>query len=311
MTLYFIEELMGSDNSTIVITDIRKALASADEEAKQKPACLLVVAGELNGSIYNLHFGDTFVGRNPDCTIPLDFHGISRRHFTIHVNQDGAQLSDLGSANGTYLNNNKLESAVMLKKGDIIKIGSVALKYLPKGDPERLTYDKLYEEANSDGLTKCYNKTFFNNRLELEVKKSKVTGSPLCLIIFDLDFFKKLNDNFGHDAGDYVLKEKSRLIRENGIRQGDVFARYGGEEFCILLPNTNLKQGFEIAERLRKLVEKHDFIYDGKKLPVTASIGVADYREGVSTGTDLFKRADNAVYKSKEGGRNQVNFYKN
>lgn len=302
--------MSDDNNATIVITDIRKALAAADEEAKQKPACLLVVGGELNGSIFNLLAGETVIGRNPDCTIALDFSGISRRHFTINTNEEEVTVTDLGSANGTYLNNTKLATPTVLKRGDVIKIGAIAMKFLPKGDPERLTYDKLHEEANSDGLTKCYNKKFFNESLELEVKKSKVTGKPLTLIIFDLDHFKKLNDNFGHDAGDFVLKEKARLIRDNGIRQGDIFARYGGEEFCILLPNTNLKQGFEIAERLRALVAKHEFIYDGKRLPVTASIGVADYRQGVNNGTDLFKRADSAVYKSKEGGRNQVNFFK-
>jgi two-component system cell cycle response regulator len=304
-------EVMSDDNNaTVVITDIRKALAAAEDEAKQKPACLLVVGGELNGSIFNLVGGENVIGRNPDCTIPLDFHGVSRKHFTVTVTEDDVVLTDLGSANGTYLNNQKLADPVVLKRADIIKIGSIAMKFLPSGDPERLTYDKLHEEANTDGLTKCYNKTYFNNSLETEVKKCKVTGKPLTLIIFDLDHFKKLNDNYGHDAGDFVLKEKARLIRDNGIRQGDVFARYGGEEFCILLPNTNLKQGFEIAERLRKLIEKHEFIYDGKRLPVAASIGVADYRQGVSNGTDLFKRADSAVYKSKEGGRNQVNFFK-
>ncbi len=301
---------MSDENSTVVITDIRKALAAADDEAKQKPACLLVVGGELNGSIYNLPIGETVVGRNPDCSIPLDFHGISRRHFTISVDDAEVTLTDLASANGTYLNNNKVIEPLILKRGDMIKIGSVALKFLPKGDPERLTYDKLLEEAHTDGLTKCYNKTYFNNALELEVKKSKVTGKPLTLIIFDLDHFKKLNDGYGHDAGDYVLKEKSHIIRDHGIRQGDIFARYGGEEFCILLPNTNLKQGFEIAERLRSLIQKHEFMYDGKRLPVTASVGIADYRQGVNTGTDLFKRADKAVYMSKEGGRNQVNFFK-
>ncbi len=297
-------------NATVVITDIRKALAAADDEAKQKPACLLVVGGELNGSIYNLNVGETVVGRNPDCSIPLDFHGISRRHFTISVDEREVLLTDLQSANGTYLNNNKVTTPVVLKKGDMIKIGAVALKFLPKGDPERLTYDKLLEEAHTDGLTKCYNKAYFNTALELEIKKSKVTGKPLTLIIFDLDHFKKLNDTYGHDAGDYVLKEKSRIIRDHGIRQGDIFARYGGEEFCILLPNTNLKQGFEIAERLRNLIQKHEFIYDGKRLPVTASVGIADYRQGVNNGTDLFKRADKAVYMSKDGGRNQVNFFK-
>ncbi len=301
---------MSDDNSTVLITDIHAALLSADKEAAEKQACLLVVGGELNGTLFDLTTEEITVGRSPECTIPLEFNGISRQHFKLVLTEEKCILHDLGSSNGTFLNNQKVESSIEVNKGDHIKIGSIALKYLPKGDPERLTYDKLHKEANTDGLTQCYNKTYFNNQLNIEVKKSKLTGSPLSLIIFDLDHFKKLNDNFGHDAGDYVLKEKAQLLRDNGIRKGDVFGRYGGEEFVVLLPKTNLKQAFEIAERLRKLIETHNFEYDGKKLPVTASIGVADYRQGVNTGTDLFKRADDAVYKSKENGRNQVNFYK-
>ena len=301
---------MSDDNATVVITDIHAALSSADDEAAEKPACFLVVGGDLNGTIFDLIEGETIVGRNPDCSIPLEFQGISRKHFHAVVNSQGCHIEDLGSSNGTFLNNTKITGTTPLEKGDMVKLGSIALKYLPKGDTERLTYDKLHEEANTDGLTKCYNKMYFNNKLDLEVKKSKVTGSPLSLIIFDLDHFKHLNDNYGHDAGDYVLKEMADLLRDNGIRKGDVFARYGGEEFVVLLPKTNLKQAFEIAERLRKLVECHQFNYESKRLPVAASIGVADYRKGIETGTDLFKRADSAVYKSKDGGRNQVSFYK-
>lgn len=303
--------MSNDENATLVITDIKAALAAADDEAAQKPACFLVVGGDLNGTIFDLLEGDTIVGRNPDCTIPLEFQGVSRQHFKVNVSSaDEVVVEDLGSSNGTYLNNKKIEGPSPLNKGDMVKLGSIALKFLPKGDTERLTYDKLHEEANTDGLTKCYNKMYFNGKLDLEVKKSKVTGNPLSLIIFDLDHFKHLNDNYGHDAGDYVLKEMAELLRDNGIRKGDIFARYGGEEFVVLLPKTNLKQAFEIAERLRKLVETYQFVYDQKRLPVTASIGVADYRQGVNTGTDLFKRADSAVYKAKEGGRNQVQFYK-
>lgn len=301
---------MSDDNATLVITDIHAALAASDNEAAEKPACFLVVGGELNGAIFDLNDGDNVVGRNPDCAIPLEFNGISRQHFKANMNAGACVVEDMGSSNGTFVNNTKIEGKTELKKGDMVKLGAIALKYLPQGDTERLTYDKLQEEANTDGLTRCYNKMYFNKKLDLEVKKSKLIGSPLSLIIFDLDHFKHLNDNYGHDAGDYVLKEMAELLRENGIRKGDVFARYGGEEFVVLLPSTNLKQAFEIAERLRKLVEKHAFVYDEKRLPVTASIGVADYRQGVNTGTDLFKRADTAVYKSKEGGRNQVNFFK-
>src|SRR3954463_3995630 len=98
--------MSDDNNATIVITDIRKALAAAEEEAKQKPACLLVVGGELNGSIFDLPQGELTVGRNPDCAISLDFHGISRKHFTLTVDEaSNVLLTDLGSANGTYLNN--------------------------------------------------------------------------------------------------------------------------------------------------------------------------------------------------------------
>jgi len=298
------------DDSTILITDVKAALAAAEKEASAKPAALLAVGGALNGALFDLKDHKTTIGRLADNTIPLEFEGISRHHFAVIKESDGEySVEDSGSRNGTFINNTKIDGRYILKKGDMIKLGSMALKYLPKGDPERLTYDKLNLEANTDGHTGCYNKTYFNEKIALEVKKSKINGDPLSLIVFDLDHFKNLNDNYGHDAGDYVLKEMSGLIRKHGVRDLDVFARYGGEEFCILLPKTNLKQAFEIAERMRKVVEDYNFTYEGKTLPVTASIGVSDYRQGVLTGTDLFKRADSAVYKSKEGGRNQVQFY--
>jgi len=301
---------MSTDDTTIVLTDIRAALQASEKEAQLKPAALLVVGGDLNGTIFDLTEPQVGIGRNADNTIALEFNGVSRYHFKLLASGESHVLEDCGSKNGTYLNNKRVESLTPLAKGDIIKIGSIALKYLPKGDPERLTYDKLNLEANTDKHTGCFNKTYFNNRIAIEVNKCKVTGEPLSLILFDLDHFKKLNDGYGHDAGDYVLKEMAQIIRANGIREQDVFARYGGEEFVILLPKTNLKQSFEIAERLRKLIENKEFLYDAKRLPVTASIGVADYRQGVITGTDLFKRADDAVYKAKEAGRNQVQFYR-
>jgi two-component system cell cycle response regulator len=302
---------MSDDNATLVITDIQAALKASDKEAENKPACFIVVGGELNGTVYDLPNGVHTVGRNPDNNIPLEYQGISRRHFQVDVTESGSvNVTDLGSSNGTFVNDQKIAAPTDLNKGDTVKVGAISLKYLPKGDPDRLTYDKLHMDANTDGLTQIFNKMYFNRALDLQVKKSRVTGKPLALVIFDLDHFKGLNDNYGHDAGDYVLKEMAGLLKENGIREGDIFARYGGEEFVVLLPDTNLKQGFEIAERLRRLVEQHQFVYDGKRLPVTASIGIADYRQGVNVGVDLFKRADEAVYKSKEGGRNQVNFYK-
>lgn len=305
---------MADDNSTIVITDIHKALESADQEGADTAAALLVIGGDLKGNIYDLLPGSYKIGRGADCEIQFEVDGISRNHFKIDVDTTGeiVKIQDLESRNGTFLNDdqNKINGQIELRQGDVIKFGKIQLKYIPKGDNERLTYDKLNMEANTDRHTGCYNKVYFNNALEKEFKKAQAAGSPLSLILFDLDHFKKLNDNYGHDAGDYVLKELANVIRKRGLRAADVFARYGGEEFVILMPKTNLKDGFKLAETLRRAVEAHEFIYDKKRLPVTASIGVSDYRSGVNESVDLFKRADEAVYKSKENGRNQVNFYK-
>ena len=299
---------MGNNDETTVFTDVNKALRASDSEVKEKSACLLAIGGELNGTIFELPKGVISLGRSINNTYALEFQGISRNHLQLTVD-DEVIIMDLNSRNGSYLNNERIMEPIILKRGDVIKLGIVALKFIPKGDPERLTYDKLNKDANTDGLTKCYNKMYFNQACEMAVKKCKITGNPLSVIVFDIDHFKKLNDNYGHDAGDYVLKEMANLIRGHGSRDDDIFARYGGEEFVILLPKTNLKQSYEIAERIRCLVEEHQLNYEDKNLRITVSVGVADYRQGVHTGTDLFKRADHAVYTSKRGGRNQVNFY--
>ena len=297
------------EDTTTVFTDIKKALRASDGDAQEKNACLLAIGGELNGAVFDLPVGLISIGRNVENTYAMEFQGISRNHLRLEVLENQVTLVDPGSRNGSYLNNKQVKKPVVLKKGDVIKIGVIALKFIPRGDPERLTYDELNRTANTDGLTKCFNKSYFNQACDLAVKKSKITGTQLALIIFDIDHFKKLNDNYGHDAGDHVLREMTGLIRAQGAREDDIFARYGGEEFVILLPKTNLKQGYEIAERIRKLVEAHPFVYESQEIHMTVSVGVSDYRQGVDTGTELFKRADKAVYQSKNNGRNQVHFY--
>jgi two-component system cell cycle response regulator len=131
---------MAGDDSTVVLTDIKAALAAAENEADKKPAALLVVGGDLNGTIFDIVQSEVTAGRNPDNTIPLEFNGISRYHFKV-LSKDGYThfVQDAGSRNGTFVNNKKIEGQVQLNKGDMIKLGSIALKYLPKGDPERVT----------------------------------------------------------------------------------------------------------------------------------------------------------------------------
>jgi diguanylate cyclase (GGDEF)-like protein len=126
-------------------------------------------------------------------------------------------------------------------------------------------------------------------------------------MFFDLDHFKKVNDTYGHEGGDFVLKEFTNLVRGLGvIQKKDIFARYGGEEFCLMMPSTTATEAAKIAETIRGKVQMHEFNYEGQRIPVTTSLGVAELKTEMETATDLIKASDKALYESKKGGRNRV-----
>ena len=122
-------------------------------------------------------------------------------------------------------------------------------------------------------------------------------------VMIDIDFFKKINDNYGHGAGDYILKAISDIFKEN-LRKSDIISRYGGEEFCIVLSIKERKDGINVMEKIREIVEKQSFIYEGIKIPVTISIGVLS--EIDETFEECIKIADKLLYEAKESGRNRV-----
>jgi diguanylate cyclase (GGDEF)-like protein len=188
----------------------------------------------------------------------------------------------------------------------MIKLGSTIMKYLPQGELETLFLGNLGSAAHTDALTKIYNKRYLMEVLEVEFKRAKALHTDFSVLFFDLDHFKKVNDTHGHDAGDLVLREFSALVRTNHIRPKDVFARYGGEEFVVLLGNTGAKDAADIGERIRAAVETHAFVYEGKRIPVTTSMGIAELKTGIESAATLLKHADQALYAAKSGGRNRV-----
>ncbi|MEO5377541.1 MAG: diguanylate cyclase [Magnetococcus sp. DMHC-6] len=288
--------------------EIKEAFAEVQNRAADKAPALVTISGTFKSSLLELYPGEVTIGRSSDNTVFLECDGVSRHHLKLCVSADMLEVTveDLGSRNGTWLNNVRLQGVQVLRKGDLLSLGRTTFRFLPHADPDRLSYDLLRREANTDGLTRCFNKMYFNNALTIEMSRAKKNGSPLSLVIIDLDHFKRLNDHYGHDAGDYVLKEMAENLRTRGIRDQDIFSRYGGEEFVILLPNTQRDQAMLIAERFRLLIEEHSFVYDNKTIPVTASMGIAAYQPDVIDGTALFKRADLALYQAKEQGRNRV-----
>jgi diguanylate cyclase (GGDEF)-like protein len=164
---------------------------------------------------------------------------------------------------------------------------------------------KLKEVSRVDGLTGLFNRRYWQERFEREYKMALRTEPDICAIMLDIDHFKKVNDTYGHNAGDLVIQRLAKLIKL-ATRETDICGRYGGEEFSIILPNTTEKTAKIMAERLRKLVELDAVQYEDIKIKVTISIGIAqftkDYRESVLWVED----ADKALYLAKEGGRNKV-----
>ena len=159
-----------------------------------------------------------------------------------------------------------------------------------------------------DGLTGLYNRRQFEIGLEQELNRTKRHPSDFSLAILDIDFFKKVNDNYGHQYGDYVLKAVADLMKKS-FRKTDLLYRYGGEELVMIMPETNIEGALIPVQRLRRMVEDFDFEYNGVKAKVTVSIGLTMNYQDLNTSAEILKSADDALYKAKESGRNRVVLY--
>lgn len=157
----------------------------------------------------------------------------------------------------------------------------------------------------TDALTGLYNRRHFEDTLEREFLRASRYKNNLSFAIIDVDFFKKVNDTYGHSAGDFVLKEVAYLILQN-LRKTDMVFRYGGEEFTVIITETPKEKAIVPLERLRKAVEEYPFSYNGQDIKITISIGISEVCENITTVHQLFDDADRALYKAKENGRNQI-----
>jgi len=172
------------------------------------------------------------------------------------------------------------------------------------------TEDELLRLAATDPLTGAFNRREFTSLADQESQRANRYNRPLAIMMLDLDHFKKLNDTYGHAAGDKALQRFTTLCC-NALRTVDVFGRWGGEEFVTLLPETDAEGAVVIAERLRKIVSQNLLIYNNQKISFTTSIGIAQYRSGELTVEGPLSRADSAVYDAKKAGRNRISVYRN
>ena len=273
-------------------------------------AYLIVISAKtaaLVGKMIKLDKAEMVMGRSPDVPLQVEDDGVSRKHCKIATSSSGHfQLVDLGSTNGTFLNGVKVNVAT-LQDGDKVQIGAnTVLKFSIQDQLEEQYQRSIYESATRDGLTRIFNKKYFNDTLRKEFAYCLRHNVPMSLVMLDIDHFKKINDTYGHPAGDFVLQKVAAKIGET-VRQEDLFARYGGEEFALLLRESQSDMALRCAERCRRAVDTADIVFNGTPIKVTVSLGVATLLDSdFSQPEELIAAADRYLYRAKEGGRNKV-----
>jgi two-component system, cell cycle response regulator len=268
-------------------------------------AALVVIYGLELGRKYDLNDKEIIIGRSSKAGIQIDQESVSRNHAKIAVEAGDIRVQDLGSTNGTFVNDEPIVGEFGLRNGDLIKIGRTIFKYIAGGNIETAYHDEVYRLTTVDGLTQIFNRRYFEETLEREVSRCHRYGRDLTLALLDIDHFKQINDRWGHLAGDYVLKHLASAIKTR-IRREDIFARYGGEEFALLLPEVDLQGGLAMAEKARALVAAQKFRFDNQDIPVTVSLGMASLGGQERDPSELIRAADEKLYEAKNSGRNRV-----
>ena len=299
--------LLDFSNATLIATE-QDTLISELKKASNAEACLIVVRGQQQGKRYELSATSMCIGRDSSADMVINDPKVSRKQAVIEKKDNTVLLVDGGSTNGTYINDRKLESgtSVVLSKEDMIKVGDTVLKYLPRGALEIRYIGMLEAKAYTDALTQVYNKGYLLEALDAEFKRAKALNTDFSILFLDLDHFKQVNDTYGHDAGDRVLIDVSRILHNATLVNHGILGRFGGEEFVALLPSHSESDALSLAEFIRKTVEQHAFPLEDRTINMTSSIGVATMTADITEGTDLLKLADKAVYLAKNSGRNRV-----
>lgn len=275
-------------------------------------AILILIAHPDNESLgcrTRVEIGSTVtIGRDPSCEIAFpEVLSLSRGHARVEFADDGVTVVDLGSTNGTFVNDRRVVGRIFLSSGDRIQFGALHFKFFREEDVEAAYHEAIHQLVMQDGLTEIGNRRMFSEELAREFSRAERHERPLSVMVFDIDRFKEVNDTLGHLCGDFVLKRLTRVCRQE-LRSEQVFARMGGDEFAVLCPETQLDGVRVLAERLRVAVSDYRFETDMVKdsFQVTCSFGCAEMTSSMESENDLMDAADKALYEAKNQGRNRV-----
>lgn len=294
--------MVGSDSERTRVTRLKEV--AGPKAAQPGDACIVVIYGPDLGKRLQLGTAPFEIGRSARNDLPIDQESVSRHHARLTFDGADYWLQDLNSTNGTYVNDDLIREH-RLNDGDQIHIGRSILKFMTGENVELQYHEEIYRLMTVDGLTQVYNRRYFNDALEREFNRSNRYQRALSLIVFDIDFFKSVNDTHGHLAGDALLRQIAAAVK-NRLRREDIFARTGGEEFAILLPEIALDGARVTAEKVRRIVETARFKHEQHLIQCTISLGVAALRGEEDDANALYKAADDYLYQAKQSGRNRV-----
>jgi two-component system, cell cycle response regulator len=274
---------------------------------------LTLLTGPLKGTIITLdERGEVTLGRSKEATVLIPDPGLSRIHARIFRRRSPTRtefyVEDCASTNGTFVAGQRIVEPTLLSDGVRLGFGRrTSLKFSLQDALEEQELIRVHESALRDRLTGVYNRGAFDDRLHSEFGTSRSRGTPLALLLFDIDHFKRLNDSHGHQAGDAVLRAVAQCVQTT-IRAEDVLARYGGEEFAVILKGVSSRSAFVMAERVRVAVEDQLTTWNGKTIGATVSVGAvhAQSAKGIESPAAMIAAADAALYEAKHQGRNCV-----
>jgi diguanylate cyclase (GGDEF)-like protein len=269
---------------------------------------LTLLTGVEAGMVHWIESDETVLGRGYGCGVRIEDSALSRRHCRIMRRDEGYVIEDMGSTNGTFVDGEPVRPLRPLHDGVRIQMGrDTVLKFSIQDELEMRATRRLYESAMHDPLTGVYNRRYLDDHLLSEFAFAARHGTSLSLLLIDADHFKRVNDNWGHAAGDTALRALAGHLQRS-VRTEDMIARFGGEEFAVLAREITADGALAVAERIRQSVEKTPVVLDdGKKVPLTVSIGVATagLTRHFETADALLEAADEALYRAKETGRNR------
>jgi diguanylate cyclase (GGDEF)-like protein len=287
---------------------------------ERRPA-LVFLRGELLAVPIPLDRAEVTLGRALDADIRINDSRASRLHARISTEPDaetGAvryRLTDLDSTNGTMLNGKAIDQA-FLQDGDKFEVGDQLIRFEMLDEIDREFQQQIHRLLVHDELTGLLTSKSFFSELRREAARAEAESMPFCVLMMDIDYFKEVNDTYGHLVGSETLEEIGSVIKQT-LRAGDVGARFGGEEFAAFLLAADYAQGMVAAERVRSAIEKHEFsavrrgsTEQSRNHKITISIGVASFPEDGRDPIQLVELADSALYRAKRSGRNCVCAYR-